>query len=339
MHLLGIGVGLLGIGVGSAMFKRTYSAYFIGIAAAIGASVFFSVNDMAIKFLSGDYALYQIVTIRSIIGLFVLLAIVIPFEGKYASLKTKRLALHLFRGLCVVVANMTFFMALAAMPLAETVAIFFVTPLIITVFSVVFLGESVGVHRWMAVVVGFIGVGFIMRPGSDSFQLGALLPLISATAYASLHMLTRKLRDTEKAGTMAFYIQIVFIGVGILVGLFTGEGQFAITSHPSLEFLTRPWVWPNPDDYGLFALLGFVIAMAGFLISKAYSLCEAALVAPFEYVALILAIVWGFVIFGEWPDFWAWIGIILIVGGGMFMIWRENLHRNQTNKSTLKSRQ
>lgn len=321
------------------MFKHSYSDYFIGIASAIGASVFFSINDMAIKFLSGDYALYQIVTIRSLVALVVLLVIVIPLEGNYASLKTKRWVLHVFRGSCVVVANMTFFLALASMPLAETVAIFFVTPLIITVFSVVFLREIVGVHRWMAVIVGFAGVGFIMRPGSDSFQIVALLPLISATAYAGLHMLTRKLRDTERAGTMAFYIQIVFIVVGVLVGLLTGAGQFEMTGHSSLEFLTRPWVWPSLDDYWLLAVLGFVIAMAGFLISKAYSLCEAALIAPFEYVALILAIVWGLIVFGEWPDFWAWVGIFLIMGGGLFMIWRENLHRNQTSKSTLKSRQ
>ena len=105
--------------------------------------------------------------------------------------------MHLLRGMCVVIANMTFFLALTAMPLADAVAIFFVSPLVITLFSVIFLKETVGPHRWLAVGMGLIGVVVMMRPASSSFQAVALLPLISAVAYASLHVLTRKIGDTE----------------------------------------------------------------------------------------------------------------------------------------------
>jgi drug/metabolite transporter (DMT)-like permease len=169
----------------------------IGISSALGASFFFSFNDMAIKFLSGDYALHQVVLIRSVIGMVVLLAVIVPLEGGYRILRTNRLFMHLLRGMCVVIANMTFFLALAAMPLADAVAIFFVSPLVITLFSVIFLKETVGPHRWLAVGMGLIGVVVMMRPASSSFQAVALLPLISAVAYASLHVLTRKIGDTE----------------------------------------------------------------------------------------------------------------------------------------------
>jgi len=178
----------------------------IGISSAVGASVFFSINDMTVKLLSGDYALHEIILIRSMIGMMVLMAVIVPLEGGWAVLRTKRLGMHIFRGLCVVVANMTFFLALATMPLADAVAIFFVSPLIITLFSVVFLGETVGPRRWIAVGMGLAGVVVMVRPGSASFQLVALLPLIAAVAYASLHILTRKIGSTEKAGTLTFYI-------------------------------------------------------------------------------------------------------------------------------------
>ena len=125
----------------------------IGIACAIGAGFFFSVNDVVIKFLSGDYPLHQVVLLRATIGMAVLLGLLAPLSGGFAQLKTRRLGAHLIRGLCVVFANMTFFLGLAVMPLADAVAIFFVSPLVITTFSVVFLGEAVGPRRWIAVVI------------------------------------------------------------------------------------------------------------------------------------------------------------------------------------------
>ena len=152
---------------------------------------FFSVNDGAIKFLSGGYALHEVVLIRSVIGLVILLVLIAPLTDGFAIFRTKRLGMHLIRGFCVVMANMTFFLGLAAMPLADAVAIFFISPLIITVFSVVFLGEYVGPRRWAAVIVGLIGVVIMMRPGTASFQYASLLPVVAATAYAGLHMLTR----------------------------------------------------------------------------------------------------------------------------------------------------
>jgi drug/metabolite transporter (DMT)-like permease len=320
------------------MQAPTARSNLIGITSAIGASVFFSFNDMAIKFLSGDYALHQVVLIRSVIGMTFLLAIILPLEGGFRILKTKRLRVHLLRGLCVVVANMSFFLGLAAMPLADAVGIFFVSPLIITVFSVIFLGESVGPHRWAAVGIGLIGVIIMLRPGSGSFQLAALLPLTAAFAYASLHILTRKIGGTEKASTMTFYIQITFIAVSALMGLSLGSGQLAGTGDASLDFLLREWATPNPKDYIIFAMLGLSSTIGGYLISQAYRSAEAGLAAPFEYVAMPMAIFWGVTVFGEWPDKIAWIGISLIVGGGLYAFLREAVQGRMVSATTPKRR-
>jgi len=305
------------------MSSSTARNNLIGISSAIGASVFFSINDMTVKLLSGDYALHQIVLIRSIIGMTVLMAVIAPFEGGWALLYTKRLGTHIFRGILVVFTNMTLFLALAVMPLADAIAIFFIGPLIITVFSVIFLGESVGPRRWIAVGMGLVGVVVMVRPGSASFQLVALLPLISAISYAGLQTLTRKVGGTEKAGTLTFYIQISFIFVGVGMGLTVGDGRFAVTGDPSLDFLLREWIWPASSDWLLLLMLGVSSTFAGYFISQAYRMCEAGLAAPFEYTAMVLAIFWGLVVFGEWPDTIAWIGISLIIGGGLFMLWRE----------------
>ncbi len=297
----------------------------IGVLSAVIASFFFSFNDMAIKLLSGDYALHQVVLLRSAIGMILLLAIIVPLQGGFEVLKTKRFSIHLVRGLCVVFANMTFFLGLAALPLADAVAIFFIAPLIITAFSVVMLGEKVGPRRWIAVLVGLLGVIVMVRPGSGSFQIAALLPLAAAFAYATLHILTRKIGGTERAVTMIFYIQLTFIIVSAFMGLSVGDGRFGGHGDASLDFLLRGWSWPATGDYLIFALIGAASTGGGYFISQAYRLAEAGLAAPFEYVAMPLAIIWGVIVFGEWPDTIAWIGIALIVGAGLYIFWRETV--------------
>lgn len=297
----------------------------IGAISAMIAVVFFSINDTAIKFLSGGYALHEVVLIRSVLGLVILLALIAPLTDGWAIMRTKRMGLHIVRGICVVTANMTFFLGLAAMPLADTVAIFFVSPLLITVFSVVFLREYVGPRRWAAIIVGLLGVVIMMRPGTSSFQYASLFPLFAAVAYAGLHMLTRFIGRTESAATMAFYIQIVFIVVCLIIGLAVGDGRFGDQEDPSLRFLLRAWEMPAVSDWPIFILVGFGVAVGGYFISQAYRVAEAAVVAPFEYLALPLSVLWGILVFDEWPDAWAYLGMTLIFGAGLFIVWRETV--------------
>lgn len=295
----------------------------LGALCATISVVFFSVNDVAIKFLSGGYALHQVVLIRSVIGLLIIVAVIAPLTTGWGIARTKKLRMHMLRGLCVVFANMTFFLGLAAMSLADAVAIFFISPLVITLFSVLFLGEVVGPRRWAAIAVGFIGILVMMRPGTDAFQVASVLPLAAAFCYAGIHIITRRIGGTESAATMAFYIQIMFIIVGVSFGLIVGDGRFGDQSDPSLAFLFRAWSWPVPADYPVFLIIGIGIAVAGYLISQAYRVAEASYVAPFEYLALPMSVVWGMVVFDEFPGGWDYFGMALILGAGLFTVWRE----------------
>lgn len=295
----------------------------LGALCAAISVIFFSINDVAIKFLSGGYALHQVVLIRSVIGLIVILALIAPLTNGWAIARTQRLPMHLLRGLCVVVANMTFFLGLAAMPLADAVAIFFVSPLVITIFSVIFLGEDVGPRRWAAIAVGFVGVLIMMRPGTAAFQLASLLPLAAAFCYAAIHIITRRIGGTESAATMALYIQIMFIFVCLVMGLAVGDGRFGDQTDPSMVFLLRAWSWPLVSDYPIFLVIGFGTAFGVYLLSQAYRVAEASFVASFEYLALPMSVILGMIVFAEFPDGWDYIGMALILGAGLFTIWRD----------------
>ena len=305
-------------------FLRAASPAVIGVSCACMASVAFTLNDAAIKFLSGDYPLHEIVFVRATVAMLITLLIIMPFEGGFSNLDTKRPGLHVIRGLLLVMANMTFFLSLATIPLSEATAIFFMAPLLITIFSVVFLGEKVGPWRWGAVAVGLVGTMIMLRPGSASFQPTALLPLIAAIGYAGVLTLTRWIGLSEKASTMAFYIQLTFISVSAGFGLVAGDGRYQDIGGPSLNFLFREWIMPSTADLAIMFGIGVASAAGGYLISQAYRICEAALIAPFEYLALVLAIIWGVTLFGEWPDLLAWAGIALILFAGLFVFWRES---------------
>ncbi|APG45575.1 DMT family transporter [Phaeobacter porticola] len=294
-----------------------------GVFAAIGAAVCFSIIDVIFKFLSGDYPLYEVVLLRSVVAMIVLLTLIIPLEGGFGILRTRQPGLHLLRSLAVLFANLCFFTGLAIMPIAEAVAIAFATPLVVTTLSVVFLKERVGPWRWLAVAVGFAGVLLIMRPGPGTFQPAALLPLLGACGYATLHVLTRRAGGTDRAATLSFYPTLGFLVVSALVGIVTGDGRFATGDSAALQFILRGWIWPAPQDWILFLTVGLAGSIGGYLVSQAYRQCEAGLVAPFEYIAMPMAVLWGVLVFNEWPDGPVWIGSALIIGAGLVSVWRE----------------
>lgn len=295
----------------------------LGPLSALTATFFFSINDATIKFLSGGFALHQIVLIRSVIALAILLAIVVPLQGGLDVLRTRRLGMHMLRGACVVFANTTFFLGLAILPLADAMAVFFISPLLITAFSALFLGEVIGPRRQAAVAAGMLGVLIMIRPGAADFNLALLLPLAAAVAYAMLHILTRKIGTTESAATLAVYIQITFVIVSGLIGLVLGHGAYFTQDGDVLAFLLRAWVWPTSADWPLLLVIGIAGAASGFFISQAYRLSEASLIAPLEYAALPMSVLFGVMIFDEWPQTNTWIGMTLIIGAGLFVFWRE----------------
>lgn len=294
-----------------------------GLLLALTGSATLSINDVAIKFLSGSYALHQVILIRAGIGMLFLLGFIWFSGGTYRQVLTRRPRDHLIRVGFVMVSNVTYFLGLAAMPLADAVAIAFISPLLVTAMSVVVLGEQVGPRRWAAVATGLLGVVILVRPFQGQVQPAAILVLISAFCYASSHMMTRRMKETETAVTLSFYVQCGFLTVSTTMGLTVGDGHLSGSSDPSIAFLLRPWVWPPLGDLPAFLATGLAVAIGGLMVSQAYRMLEAALVAPFEYASMPLAVIWGVVIFGTFPDPTAWLGIALILGAGLYTLWRE----------------
>ena len=287
-----------------------------------------SVNDMLIKALSGDYPLHQIVFTRSAIGM-VLSLVLVQMEGGFSILKTRTPGLHMLRGGFVVISNMTYFVALAVMPLADATALFFAAPLFITLLSIPLLGEKVGPLRLGAVVVGFIGVVIMQRPweSSDTLEISRivlLLPVLSALTYAMMQLMTRRLGSTTRASALAVYIQGMFILVSVGFYLVAGDGRFAEdVENESLKFLLRAWIMPQGSDWWPMIGLGLNSAIIGYCLSQAYRLSDAATVAPFEYIGLPLAVFWGWLLWADIPDLPIWTGMAMIMASGLFVYLRE----------------
>jgi len=298
----------------------------IGISCAVGGSVMLSLNDLFIKQLSDDYALHQVILVRAFVGLAFILGYM-RFAGlKLASLKTRLPKLHLIRAMIVMMSNVGYFLGLAAMPIADAAAIGFVAPILVTLISVVVLGEKVGWHRWGAVVMGLVGVIIMLRPEGE-FRWAAVLILFSAACYASTQNMTRHMKETESTVTINFYTQIAFIVVSVCMGIWVGDGHLSGSGDASLAFLFRPWIWPPMGDWIFFVGTGVSVAAGGMLMGHAYRTNPPGLIAPFEYTSMPLAVIYGLVFFGTFPDAQGWIGIALIVGAGLYTLYRETVRR------------
>jgi len=292
-----------------------------------------SVMDVVIKWLSPDYPLHEIILVRSLVALVMTMA-VIQFEGGLGLLKTQRPMLHVIRGLMVAAASMTFYMALAVMPIAEASALFYIAPLLITGLSVPLLGEHVGWRRWLAISVGFAGVILMSGIGTSSFKVASLLPMIAALAYALTQLLTRKLGVTDKASVMTFYISVVFIIISAGFWLVCGDGGFASLAGDDLQFLLRAWRLPDLYSLLLMVVCGVLVTVVFIMLAQAYRVSEANVIAPFEYVVLPLAILWGYLFWNEIPDPKTLIGIVLIGGAGLYVFIHERSLQKHESVST-----
>lgn len=305
----------------------------LGALAAVVSSGCFAVNDATIKLMSSDFALPQLMFLRSIIAILAIVLILAPFEGHKITLRTGHNKALIIRGILMIFANLFFFLGIAVLPIADTVGVFFICPLLILVLSVLFLGEKAGPRRWIAVFVGMAGVLIMLRPEGDGFRIALLLPILAALCYAILQVTTRAIGENVSGTTMALYLQIsFFVFMGVL-GLAFGDGRFDGQGGQLFAFLLRPWVWPEFADVPFLLLVGIATAGSNFFVGQAYRLGEATLVAPLEYVALPLGVIFGVVIFGDWPTFNSWIGMGLIVGAGLFVVWRESLSSQLPDRS------
>ncbi|MBJ2151120.1 DMT family transporter [Paracoccus sp. IB05] len=293
-----------------------------GILLAAGGTALYSVNDMAIKQLASGYALHQIILIRSLVGMTVLLFLIARSGRGFAQLRTRRLPGHLTRVFVILISNSAYYTGLAVMPMADAAAVSYTSPLMVTALSVLALHERVGPRRWFAVFLGLVGTILILRPGAGVIQIAAVLVLLSSLLYAIGNLMTRSMRETETAMTFSFYVISGFIILSSLMGLICGDGRFD-TGDELWSFLLRPWIWPPLADIPWLLLTGCCVVSGGLMIAQAYRTTEAAILAPFDYTGMPMAIFWGVTIFGTWPDLTSWGGIALICGSGIYIVWRE----------------
>ncbi len=292
-----------------------------GIAFLLLATTLFPIQDVIIKSLSDAYAVHQIVVMRGVFAL-PIVAVAARLENRSWRFRIGPIGLQLARAAAAFTSYLVYYMALATIGLAQTSAITFSTPIFVTIFAPIFLGERIGWPRWLAVSVGLLGVLTIVRPGTDVFEPAVILALLAAVSYATSIILTRKLAPFSNGGSMALVAVVFYIVAGLAVGLVFSQLE-STSAHPSVAFLFRDWFQPSGRDWLLLLGVGLISGVGFFALGQAYRLAEASLVTPFEYTYLPWAVLWGWVFFGALPDAATWAGLILIVGAGLMIVARE----------------
>jgi len=269
----------------------------IGVMAGLGL-------DLCAKAILETYPLEQFVFLRSLIGLSMFLSLARQFGG-LASLQTRKWGWHLLRTMLAAGAMFGFFYGLARMPLIDALTLGFTAPLMMTALSVPMLGEHVGWRRWLAVIAGFGGVLMILRPGSGALTFAAAAVLFAAFCYACLAITARKLAATESTFCLSIYV---------IAGPMAFSGLLSIGV---------PWQAPDAIGWILFLLAGACSVIAWIGLVGAYRQAAPSILAPFEYTALIGGAIAGYLIWDEVPDRWVVAGAFVIIGSGLFVVYRE----------------
>jgi drug/metabolite transporter (DMT)-like permease len=282
---------------------------FRGIALILASTVFLGASDVTAKYLSATLPSIEIAWIRFLVFAMIMVPAMLPGSPLFA-LRTERPGLQVMRGVALLLSSLFFISGLRFLPIAEASATGFVAPLFVTALSIVFLGESVGVRRWLATAVGLIGVLIILRPGSSAFHPAAIFPIVSALAWACTLIMTRMMSGREHAITIMTYSSIV--GVCIISALV-------------------PFVWVTPSWHDvLFGVFIGVASTAGqWIVVLAFRYADASVLAPFSYTQLVWVSILGFLVFGEVPDVWTVTGAAFIVASGLYTAHRERIRRSQ----------
>jgi drug/metabolite transporter (DMT)-like permease len=287
------------------------------LSVAAGVSIF-SLQDAIVKGLSADYPVHEIVFVRSLVALPLLLLATVAEARGWPALR--RLGLHLLRAMLMYVAFTTYYLAIAHLQIAQTVALFFVAPLIVAALSGPILGEKVTARSWIAIAVGAAGMLVILRPGFGALDPALFLPLFAALAYALSVLCGRRLGQTQSGAAMALSVTVVYIVASAIMALLLAGRVPATDADASVKFLLDPWVGPTLRDFGLMAACGAISAAAFFCLGQGYRMAEASRAAPFEYASLPWSILWGYLFFANLPDWPTLAGALVIVYGGLYAL-------------------
>lgn len=279
--------------------QRGHTQVSLGIGCIMAGVFCLTISDSLAKWLGATYSPVQLLFLRGLLATPVLIVLVVILGGQPA-LRTRHLDIHMLRGFLNVVSASCFYLGLTMLPLAEVTAIAFSAPLLVTIISVFFLGEKVSRGGWWALLVGFAGVLLIVRPSPQHMPWAAMLPLITALGYAVMMVSARRINARESMLTTMLYIalgQVFFAG------------------------LPQAWVWVPVQSEHLLGFVGLAIfsTLGLGLITQAFRVAPASIVAPFDYSGLISATLLGWIIWSEAPSFWFYAGAFLIAASGVYI--------------------
>ena len=272
----------------------------------------FSLMDVIVKW-SDDYPVGQVLFFRGFCGIIPILFL-IPKDRYFDFYKTARPLLHFKRCLAGLIALVSIFVALRNLPLATVVSITFAAPIFTTIFSIFLLNEKVGLYRWLAVLVGFIGIIIISEPGFTSLNLYYIYPIIFCLGLSYVAIAIRKLSSTEPVWLISFFF------------------SFSIMLLSFLSFYQN-WVIPSLIDLFLLSLIGILGGLANLWLSQSYKLSEVSLVTPLKYLALVFAIIFGYFIWDEIPTIKTLLGAGLVILSSFIIFRREMVLKKRLSVS------
>lgn len=275
----------------------------LGILMSLAATMLFSVLWCCVKELSERYSVYEVTFFRNFFAIFPVALMFAPGR-RWGLLRVRRISGHVWRGAIGVVGMVLGFLSYHLMPLADAVAISFMSPLVVTALSVPLLGEKVGIHRWSAVIIGFGGVLIIVNPSSNMFTPGVTVAICGAIASALSMITIRQLNRSDSPLAIVFYFTVF---------------STLFTALP-LPFL---WVTPDVSDWGLLLLMGLTGGVGQYFMTRAYGLAPAAVISPFNYSGLLWATVLGWFLWSDIPQAQVFVGAAIVIASGLYILFRE----------------
>ena len=275
----------------------------------VGSVICFSIMDICVKWLD-YYPVGQVLFFRFFIG-FIPIFFIIPKDKLFSFYKTSRPGLHAFRAICGALAIIALLYGLRELPLADVVSLTFGGPIFVTIASIFFLSEKVGIKRWSAVLLGFTGMLLIVQPAFIDLNYYYISPIIFCIFFACVAISVRSLSKTEGNYTIAFY----FTSLCTILGL------------GSILFVD--WIMPTKIDFLIFVVMALCGSIANLLLTQSYRLSEASLVTPIKYLSLVFAIVFGFLIWDETPKSLTLLGAALVILSSLIIFVRESQLKKQ----------
>jgi drug/metabolite transporter (DMT)-like permease len=280
---------------------------FRGIVLVVASTVFLACSDALAKYLTVSLPPVEIAWIRFLVFVLIMTPAILLRRGGNV-LRTSRPGIQVLRGIGLVASSLFFIWGLGYLPIAEASATAFVAPVFVTCLSIVVLAEKVGIRRWIATIVGLIGVLIVVRPGTSAFHPAAFFPIVSALGWAFALVLTRQISGTDRPVTTMAYSAIVgLVVLSVLAPFF--------------------WVTPTWQQVGIAVLIGISSTAGHWIVVLAYRHADASVLAPFTYSQLVWVSILGFIMFAEIPDRWTVLGACIIISSGLYIAQRERIRK------------